>query len=125
MLRDANHKTLDDVVEFIQTSPERISSGEIPAAFIITGAAMASQDLLYEQLSESLQSQADSLVVRLRSSDVSNLRSTLTKIIQNATSKGAPDDEDQELTTSRDVRQYSIPLQPQLQLLTSHRDVNS
>lgn len=86
---------------------------------------MASQDLLYEQLSESLQSQADSLVVRLRSSDVSNLRSTLTKIIQNATSKGAPDDEDQELTTSRDVRQYSIPLQPQLQLLTSHRDVNS
>lgn len=86
---------------------------------------MASQDLLYEQLSESLQSQADSLVVRLRSSDVSNLRSTLTKIIQNATSKGAQDDEDQELTTSRDVKQYSTPLQLQLQLLTSHRDVNS
>ncbi|KAH7035047.1 origin recognition complex subunit [Microdochium trichocladiopsis] len=106
VLRDANHKTLDEVAGYLQTAAEEIPSNKIPTAFIITGASIASQDLLFEQLSETLQTQAESLVVRLRSSDVSNLRSTLTKIIQSATSKGAPDDEDQELTTSRDGRKF-------------------
>ncbi|KXJ95560.1 origin recognition complex subunit [Microdochium bolleyi] len=106
VMRDANHRTLDEVVGFLQSAAEQIPSDKIPTAFIITGAHMAAQDLLFEQLADSLQSRADSLVVRLRSSDVSNLRSTLTKIIQNAVSKGALDDEDVEVTTSRDGRKF-------------------
>jgi origin recognition complex subunit 3 len=74
-----------------------VSMDRIPSAFIITGPNIASQDLLFEQLSETLQSLDEttpSKFVRLRSSDATTLKSTLKKIIRDATSKPSENSED-------------------------------
>ncbi|KAF4824055.1 Origin recognition complex subunit 3 [Colletotrichum tropicale] len=70
---------------------------KIPAAFVITGPNIASQDLLFEQLSETLQETTRSKFVRLKSSEASNIKAALKKIIEDATSRGSLDDEDAEL----------------------------
>ncbi|KAG5912869.1 hypothetical protein E4U42_001744, partial [Claviceps africana] len=59
---------------------------QIPSALIITGPNIASQDLLFEQLSESLpQSHPPSRFVRLKSSEAVTLKAALKKIIRDAT----------------------------------------
>ena len=68
----------------------------MPSAFIITGPNIASQDLLFEQLSETLQQSTPSKFVRLRSSEASTLKATLKKIIRDITAK-VSDDEDDDL----------------------------
>lgn len=58
---------------------------KIPSAFIITGSNIAAQNLLFEQLSETLQQTSQSKFVRLRSSEVTNLKATLKKVIRDVT----------------------------------------
>lgn len=58
------------------------SFDKIPSAFIITGPNIASQNLLFEQLSESLQSSSQSKFVRLRSSEASTLKAALKKTLR-------------------------------------------
>lgn len=58
---------------------------QVPAAFIITGPDIAAQDLLFEQLSETLQRDSPSRFVRLRSSEASSLKTILKRIIQATT----------------------------------------
>lgn len=70
---------------------------KIPTAFVITGPNIASQDLLFEQLSETLQETTRSKFVRLKSSEASNIKAALKKIVEDATSRGSLDDEDAEL----------------------------
>ena len=77
---------------------------KIPSAFIITGPNIASQDLLFDQLSEALQIRAKTVTVRLRSGDASNLKAVLKKIIHDVTASTADDEDDLELAVGKDVR---------------------
>lgn len=76
----------------------------IPAAFIITGPNIASQDLLFEQLSESLRGEGTSGFVRLRSSEAITLKAALKKTIHDAmASVGDADGDDLQIENARDV----------------------
>ncbi|KAF3056347.1 Origin recognition complex subunit 3 [Daldinia childiae] len=121
ILRMTNQSTLDQVTSFLQTVPNHASTGKIPSAFIITGPNLASQDLLFEQLSESLQAKVDAKVVRLRSGDASNLKAALKKIIHNVTARETDDENDLELSTGKDGRKY---LNYDLEALHAHLKTN-
>ncbi|SPO00853.1 related to origin recognition complex subunit 3 [Cephalotrichum gorgonifer] len=92
-LRDANEVTLRDVETFSREA-KTACGDKIPSAFILTGPNLASQDLLFEQLQESLLSSTPSKFVRLRSSDATNLKATLRKIIRDITSKSSDEEDD-------------------------------
>ncbi|KAJ3948061.1 Origin recognition complex subunit 3 [Colletotrichum fioriniae] len=98
-----------------QTSWDRLESkahsgsqSKIPTAFIITGPNISSQDLLFEQLSETLEENTRSKFVRLKSSEASNLKAALKKIIEDATSRGSPDDDDVEIASGQDYLNYDL-----------------
>lgn len=103
VLRKANQSTLENVTSFVKDSETRQETDKIPSAFIITGANIASQELLFEQLAETLQEQADAKVVRLRSGDASNLKATLKKIIHDITARTTDDADDLEVSLGKDV----------------------
>lgn len=94
--------------------------GKIPSAFIITGPNISSQDLLFEQLSETLEESTRSKFVRLKSSEATNLKAALKKIIEDATSRGSLDDEDAEVAFEQDVRSSVVIIE--LEKLTGPRD---
>jgi hypothetical protein len=80
------------------------SGDRIPSAFIITGPNIASQDLLFQQLSETLEQTTSSKFVGLRSSEASTLKATLKKIIRDVTAKASTDeDDDLEVSDGREV----------------------
>ncbi|KAI0383827.1 origin recognition complex subunit 3 N-terminus-domain-containing protein [Hypomontagnella monticulosa] len=106
ILRKTNQSTLDEVTSFLQTTPDHVSRGKIPSAFIITGPNLASQGLLFEQLSEALELEVDAKVVRLRSGDASNLKAVLKRIIHDITARETDDENDLELATGKDGRKY-------------------
>ena len=64
---------------------------------------MASQDLLFEQLADSLRDECQGRFVRIRSAEAVNLKAVLKKIIRAATTRSAGEDEDQELAVGQDV----------------------
>lgn len=67
---------------------------QIPTALIVTGPNVASQELLFSQISSRLKSMTDCLVITLRSMDASNLKAVLKKLIRVATNqKGDEEDE--------------------------------
>ncbi|KAI1416026.1 origin recognition complex subunit 3 N-terminus-domain-containing protein [Hypoxylon sp. FL1857] len=121
ILRMTNQSTLNEVISFLQTTPDHSSTGKIPSAFIITGPNLASQDLLFDQLSDALQHQVDAKVVRLRSGDASNLKAVLKKIIHDVTARETDDENDLELATGRDGRKY---LNYDLEALYAHLKSN-
>ncbi|EFY89724.1 origin recognition complex subunit [Metarhizium acridum CQMa 102] len=57
---------------------------QIPSAFVVTGPNIASQGLLFEQLSETLGQQPASRFVRLKSSEALTLKAALKKTIRDA-----------------------------------------
>lgn len=67
---------------------------KIPSAFLITGPNIASQELLFDQLSETLQSTTQGRFVRLRSSEAGTLKSVLKKVIRSVTAKLEEDDDE-------------------------------
>jgi origin recognition complex subunit 3 len=86
------------------------SSGDkIPSAFIITGPNIASQDLLFEQLSDSLQRASTSKFIRLRSSEATNLKNALKKIIQDATSRSLVVDGEEDLQLAQASGRRYLP----------------
>ncbi|KPM39498.1 hypothetical protein AK830_g7090 [Neonectria ditissima] len=109
ILRSSNQATLDQVSAFV-TDSKTTGTDQVPSAFVITGPNIASQDLLFEQMSETLQRSTPSRFVRLRSSEASTLKATLKKIIRDVTSKisSNEDDEDDDLQVGdgRDGRRY-------------------
>ncbi|KAI1779985.1 origin recognition complex subunit 3 N-terminus-domain-containing protein [Hypoxylon cercidicola] len=121
ILRKANESTLGDVASFLQATPDHAPTGKIPSAFVITGSNLASQYLLFEQFSETLQSQVDAKVVRLRSGDASNLKAALKRIIHDVTSRETDDENDLELATGKDGRKY---LNYDLEALHAHLKSN-
>ncbi|KAJ4320842.1 Origin recognition complex subunit 3 [Fusarium piperis] len=95
ILQTSNSETLDQVKAFVEDA--KTDCGDrIPSAFIITGPNIASQDLLFQQLSDALQQATPSKFVRLRSSEASTLKATLKKIIRDVTAK-VSDEEDDDL----------------------------
>ncbi|KAI0817460.1 origin recognition complex subunit 3 N-terminus-domain-containing protein [Xylaria sp. FL0064] len=106
ILRETNQSTLREVSSFLQNAPDHTPAGKIPSAFIITGPNIASQDLLFEQLSETLQQEASAQIVRLRSGDASNLRAVLRKITHDIVSKDSAAGDGLDLTTSKDGRKF-------------------
>ncbi|KAI1383206.1 origin recognition complex subunit 3 N-terminus-domain-containing protein [Hypoxylon trugodes] len=106
ILRKTIQSTLDEVISFLGTTPDHASIGKIPSGFIITGPNLATQDLLFEQLTEALQLRMDAKVVRLRSGDASNLKMVLKKIIHDTTARETDDENDLELATGKDGRKY-------------------
>ncbi|KAK0628422.1 origin recognition complex subunit 3 N-terminus-domain-containing protein [Bombardia bombarda] len=114
-MREANRSTLDEVGAFMRNADGgegEAASGKILAAFIITGPNMASQDLLFEQLAETLADATRARVVRLRAAGAPNLKAVLKKIIRDATVRlsadgdGRDDDDDADVSVGSDGRKY-------------------
>ncbi|ROW16090.1 hypothetical protein VPNG_01926 [Cytospora leucostoma] len=116
VLRASNRSTLDAVASFAREAPA-VEPTKIPAALIVTGPNIASQDLLFEQLAESLGPSVQGRVVRLRSAEAPNLKVTLKKIIRDVTRQAAEDDRDGELAVGKDGRKY---LDYDLEALCAH-----
>ena len=94
-------------------TPTPSRGDKIPCALIVTGTNIASQDLLFEQLSESLQQSSQSKFVRLRSSEATTLKATLKKVIRDVTdrvSAGDDDDDDLQAANGQDVCLPPLPL---------------
>ncbi|KAM5373823.1 hypothetical protein ACJZ2D_006785 [Fusarium nematophilum] len=106
ILKTSNLATLHEVSGFVGAA--KVDCGDrIPSAFIITGPNIASQDLLFQQLSETLQETTPSKFVRLRSSETSTLKATLKKIIRDVTAKVSDEeDDDLQVGDGREGRRY-------------------
>lgn len=107
VLRDSNRTTLRAVSAFARDAPGE-EPAKIPAALIVTGPNIASQDLLFSQLGESLGDGArgGGRFVRLRSAEAPNLKATLKKIIRDVVRSAAADDrqgDDVDLAAGKDV----------------------
>ncbi|KND90156.1 Origin recognition complex subunit 3 [Tolypocladium ophioglossoides CBS 100239] len=107
ILRDSNSATLDQVSAFVAAA-ESECVDHITSAFIITGPNIASQDLLFEQLSEALQRSSASKFVRLRSSEATTLKGALKKTIRDAMATTFLEDEDEglQVESGQDGRRY-------------------
>lgn len=103
VLKEGNQSTLERVTSFIQASPNRDDQEKVPSGFIVTGANIASQELLFEQVADTLQETADAKVVRLRSADASNLKAALKKIIHDVTARSTENGDDLEVAVGKDV----------------------
>ncbi|KAK7989171.1 hypothetical protein PG989_009486 [Apiospora arundinis] len=117
VLRETNQSTLEAVTAFIKECTVEQTDSRIPSALIITGANMASQSLLFEQLSDSLQTRARAKVVLLRSGDASNLKAALRKIIIEVVANSPDAGEEQDLSLENDGKRY---LNYDLEALRSH-----
>ncbi|KAK7908012.1 origin recognition complex subunit [Apiospora marii] len=106
VLRETNQSTLEAVTAFIGECTAEMTDSRIPSALIITGANMASQSLLFEQLSDSLQTRAGAKVVLLRSGDASNLKAALRKIILEVVATRSDAAEEQDLSLGNDGKRY-------------------
>lgn len=82
--------------------------GKLTAGFIITGPNIASQDLLFEQLSERVRTTASAKFVRLRAADAPNLKAALKKIIRDSTVRNADEDEDEGLEVTQGVGRFIL-----------------
>ncbi|KAG5984929.1 hypothetical protein E4U55_002511 [Claviceps digitariae] len=103
IMRESNSATLEDVSRFVASSKSDCIE-QIPSAFIITGPNIASQDLLFEQLSECLpRSYPPSKFVRLKSSEAMTLKAALKKTIRDATTSAADADRDADADADADA----------------------
>ena len=75
----------------------------VPAGFVVTGPNIASQSLLFNQLSERLKTEINGPIVTLRSGDVSNLKASLKQLIRDATNQRSTDDKEEGVPVEQDV----------------------
>ena len=78
----------------------------LPTGFIVLGPNIASQSLLFNQLSNRLKEEINGPVITLRSGDASNLKAALKQLIRDATNQGDIGDEHEGLSLQHDVRYY-------------------
>ena len=83
-------------------------STKIPSAFIITGPNIASQDLLFGQLAESLHDVVEGKFVRMISAEAPNLKAALKKIIRDVTRRASESEDDVEVAVGQDVSLYNL-----------------
>ncbi|KAK2610934.1 hypothetical protein N8I77_004321 [Diaporthe amygdali] len=106
VLKESNRSTLDAVASFVSEAPGEEHS-KMPTALIVTGPNISSQELLFEQLAESLEDSVQGAFVRLRSAEAPNLKATLKKIIRDVTRRSSEHEgDDAELSVGRDGRKY-------------------
>ncbi|TAQ86545.1 hypothetical protein B7494_g5143 [Chlorociboria aeruginascens] len=113
ILSEANEGTLVDVVSFVGQEVLAEGLDRVPTAFIVTGPNIASQGLLFKQLSSRLKTKVSGPVVTLRSGDVSNLKAALKKIIRDATSQKLSiyeDEDDLQETDGRKLLNYDLKI---------------
>ncbi|ESZ99253.1 hypothetical protein SBOR_0364 [Sclerotinia borealis F-4128] len=92
ILNEANEGTLVEVTSFVENEK---STGKVPVGFIVTGPNIASQGLLFEQLSARLSNEVNGPVITLRSGESSNLKALLKKLIRDVThQRSSGEDED-------------------------------
>jgi hypothetical protein len=80
----------------------------VPAGLIVTGPNIASQSLLFSQLSERLQSEINGPIVILRSGDASNLKAVLKQLIRDATNQRSTDDDEEGVVFEREVSRRCV-----------------
>lgn len=96
---------MDAVASFVGEAPAEAHS-KIPAALIVTGPNISSQDLLFEQLADGLGDSVNGAIVRLRSAEAPNLKATLKKMIRDVTQRSSEHmGDDAELSVGMDVSQ--------------------
>lgn len=110
VLKDSNRSTLDAVASFVRDAPAEEPT-KIPAALIVTGPNIASQDLLFDQLAERLCDDVQGRCVQLRAAEAPNLKTTLKKIIRDVTRRKANGDDDAELAVGQDASTNSLATQ--------------
>ncbi|TLD13384.1 uncharacterized protein PgNI_04924 [Pyricularia grisea] len=117
VLREANASTLEQVCGFVDqhsgagTTSRSSDDDGIPAAFIVTGPNVSSQDLLFSQLDERLRADGGGAgFVRVGSGEAANLKAVLKKIIRGVCAcrpgEGEAGDDDLELVTASSRRKY-------------------
>jgi origin recognition complex subunit 3 len=70
---------------------------------VVTGPNIASQSLLFEQISDRLKYEINGPVVILRSGDASNLKAALKQLIRDLTNQKSVDGEEECLSFDQDV----------------------
>ena len=81
------------------------SIGKVPAGFIVTGPNIASQGLLFEQLTTRLSNEFNGPVVTLRSGESSNLKALLKKLIRDVTHQKSNGEDENDNFLEQDVSQ--------------------
>ncbi|CUS10166.1 unnamed protein product [Tuber aestivum] len=97
ILDSFNSKTLGDVSAFVKDAAPEKFEGKIPTALVLAGPNIASHELLFEQLAQRIRNQdRTGPVVVLTSKDATSLKTTLRKLIRDATQQdeGVDDEED-------------------------------
>ena len=88
----------------MNTNANMLDRNIVPAAFIVTGPNIASQSLLFSQLSERLKGEINGPVVTICSGDASNLKAALKQLIRDATNqKTTGDKKDEAWPSKQDV----------------------
>lgn len=98
---------MDAVASFVGEAHAEEDS-KIRAALIVTGPNISSQGLLFEQLAEGLGDSSKGTFVRLRSAEAPNLKTTLKKIIRDATQRSSEHGDDAELSVGKDVSRRQV-----------------
>lgn len=82
----------------------------------MTGPNIASQELLFTQLSARLKANIDGQAVLLRSSDSTNLKAVLKQVIRDATNQRHGPEEEEEVSNLADVRGVKFIAYPLISL---------
>ncbi|TVY35860.1 Origin recognition complex subunit [Lachnellula subtilissima] len=112
ILNEANEDTLAEVTAFVD-SPGDINQDDderVPASFIVTGPNIASQDLLFKQLSARLKKEINGPIVTLRSGDASNMKAVLKQLIRDATNQRSEDEELSQERNGRKLLNYDLDI---------------
>ncbi|KAG0636478.1 origin recognition complex subunit 3 N-terminus-domain-containing protein [Tuber brumale] len=113
ILDSFNSKTLDDVSAFVKDATPEKYEGKIPTALVLAGPNIASHELLFEQLAQRIRSQdRTGPVVVLTSKDATNLKTTLRKLIRDATQQdeGVDDEEEDIVRKSTKLLNYDLQI---------------
>ncbi|KAJ8070249.1 hypothetical protein OCU04_000634 [Sclerotinia nivalis] len=103
ILNEANEDTLVEVTSFVENEK---STDKVPAGFIVTGPNIASQGLLFEQLSTRLSNEVNGPVVTLRSGESSNLKALLKKLIRDVTHQKSNGEDESDNFLEEDGRKF-------------------
>lgn len=117
VLKESNRATLDAVSAFVRdaatTEPPAVIVGKIPAALIVTGPNIASQDLLFSQLGSDDRhgGVGGGRFVRLRAAEAPNLKAALRKIVRDVVARALVEEGsgDGELAVGKDVSWFLFP----------------
>ncbi|PUU81155.1 origin recognition complex subunit 3 N-terminus-domain-containing protein [Tuber borchii] len=113
ILDSFNSKTLDDVSAFVKDATPEKYEGKIPTALVLAGPNIASHELLFQQLAQRIRNQDKTgPVVALASKDATNLKTTLRKLIRDATQQdeGVDDEEEDIIRKSTKLLNYDLQI---------------